>query len=362
MLYKVIGIMSGSSLDGLDIVYTELSEEAGTWNFTILHASCPPYDKEWEDRLGYAEQLSAKEYLLLHTDYGRYIGTQLNYFIETFQLQHKVDLIASHGHTTFHLPSQGMTHQLGDGATIAAVTGLPVVSDLRSLDVAFGGQGAPIVPMGEKLLFHNYRFFLNIGGIANLSIREGDIFRAFDTCPANRVMNMLATEKGISFDKGGVLASRGKVNQTILEQLNTLDYYREAGPKSLANSFGVNVIYPLLNSSTMSTEDKLATMVEHICQQIAKSLRPFQSSDSVQLFTTGGGAFNDFLVERLSYYLTPQGFTIFIPEPTIVSYKEALIMALSGTLRWREQNTVLASVTGASRDSIGGALWLGTEA
>ena len=172
MIYNVIGLMSGSSLDGLDIAYVEFSEKAGQWDYEIKCAGCIGYDEKWTQKLQDAIHLSAKEYQLLHTDYGRYSGEMVNEFIEKFQLDHKINLIASHGHTTFHFPEKRMTHQLGDGAAIAAQTQLPVVSDLRSMDIAFGGQGAPIVPLGEKLLFGDYDYFLNIGGIANVSINS----------------------------------------------------------------------------------------------------------------------------------------------------------------------------------------------
>lgn len=355
--------MSGSSLDGLDIVFTDLQEISGKWAFEINAAGCLEYDDAWDKKLRSAINLSAERYQLLHAEYGKYLGEKVNEFIEMNQLHHQVNLIASHGHTTFHCPEKRMTHQLGDGAAIAAITGLPVVSDLRSLDVAFGGQGAPIVPMGEKLLFPEHRFFLNIGGIANISIRNGDQFIAYDVCPANRVLNMLIAEMNKAFDDGGQIASSGSVNQELLNELNNLDYYSLPHPKSLANSFGTDVIYPLIKKFGLTTADSLCTYTEHIATQINNSLIPFSSEiNSKNLMITGGGAFNTFLVDRIRNLLLPSNFQINVPADEVVNYKEALIMALLGTLRWREQYTVLASVTGASRNSIGGALWLGTEA
>jgi anhydro-N-acetylmuramic acid kinase len=289
-------------------------------------------------------------------------------------LDHKVNLIASHGHTTFHLPAQKMTHQLGDGAAIAAITGLPVISDLRSLDVALGGQGAPIVPMGEKLLFPAYHYFLNIGGIANLSIHNKTTNNenlysakpeiiAFDICAANRVLNMLSSEKGFQYDADGNLAAQGKVNPDLLNRLNRLEYYTLAYPKALANSFGTDIVFPVIKEFQLSVEDALATYVEHISMQVKNSLMPFFDNGKMQsLMITGGGAFNKFLIKKMAEYLSEINFEISIPEDEVVNYKEALIMALLGTLRWREQYTVLSSVTGASRNSIGGALWLGGDA
>src|SRR5690606_3888896 len=207
-------------------------------------------------------------------------------------------LIASHGHTTFHDPAKKMTAQLGDGAAIAAVTQLPVVSDLRSLDVAFGGQGAPIVPIGEKLLLGDHSFFLNIGGIANISFNNEKKYLAFDVCPANRVLNMLATDAGKVFDEGGKMAASGSINQALLDQLNALDYYRQPFPKSLANDFGTNIVYPIIKKSGCTIPNALCTMTEHIAYQIKKSVEELISHQPLHnksLLATGGGAHNSFL-------------------------------------------------------------------
>ena len=374
MVYNVIGLMSGSSLDGVDIAFVEFTETAGKWNYEIKCAACIEYSNEWLQKLQSAIFLSAKDYQLLHSDYGHFLGEMVNQFIDKFQLHHKVSLIASHGHTTFHFPEKKMTHQLGDGAAIAAETKLPVVSDLRSLDIAFGGHGAPIVPLGEKLLFPDHHYFLNIGGIANVSINskstnndnsflDKNEIIAFDICAANRVLNMLAAEKNLSYDKDGKLAAAGKINEDLLQKLNSLNYFSLPYPKSLGNSFGTDIIFPLIKSFDLSTEDSLCTYVEHIALQIKNALIPFFTKSEVQqLMITGGGAFNQFLTRRISIHLCEINFEVFVPEHEVVIYKEALIMALLGTLRWREQYTVLSSVTGASQNSIGGALWLGTDA
>ena len=374
MIYNVIGLMSGSSLDGLDIAFVEFSETAGKWDYKIVCAACIQYEDSWIQKLKNAVNVSALEYQLLHAEYGRFLGERINEFINEFHLHHKVNLIASHGHTTFHLPVQKMTHQLGEGAAIAATTGLPVISDLRALDVALGGQGAPIVPAGEKLLFPGYHYFLNIGGIANLSIHSkatnnGDLYSvkdeilAFDICAANRVLNMLASERGFQYDEDGNLAAQGKVNPDLLNKLNSLEYYSIAYPKSLANSFGTEIVFPMIKEFELSVEDALATYVEHISCQVKNSLMPFFDNGELQpVMVTGGGALNKFLIKKIDEHLAEINFEIFIPADEVVNYKEALIMALLGTLRWREQYTVLSSVTGASRNSIGGALWLGTDA
>ena len=258
-----------------------------------------------------------------------------------------------------------MTAQLGEGASIAAETKLAVVTDLRSLDVAFGGQGAPIVPIGEKLLLNEYDYFLNIGGIANISAKVDDKFIAFDVCAANRVMNMLAQENNIHFDDGGTFAAAGTVNNQLLQTLNGLDYYKQAFPKSLANSFGTETVYPIIKIHTLSIEDVMRTYAEHVVLEIKNAIENIINhlpNKKYKLLVTGGGAFNTFLIKRLKEILLEVNIEIFIPDDNLVKYKEALIMALIGTLRWREEYNSLASVTGAIQNSIGGALWLGTEA
>ncbi len=364
MVYRAIGLMSGSSLDGLDIAFVEFQEQGGHWTYEILEAGCSPYTDEWKTRLSGATGLSARDYLLLHAEYGHYTGQQVNAFIETHNLQYKVAVIASHGHTTFHLPGQKMTAQLGDGSAIAAVTQLPVVSDLRALDVAFSGQGAPIVPIGEKLLFSGYDYFLNIGGIANISA-HAEKYIAFDICPANRVLNLLAGEAGMDMDAGGAMAAGGTVDILLLEKLNALDFYKLTWPKSLANEYGTAVVYPLIKAAGISNTNALATYTEHIAIQAAASVKALQQntpSSSSRLLVTGGGAFNDHLLQRLDHYLSQLGVTTVLPDALLVNYKEALIMAFIGVLRWRQEYNVLSSVTGATRNSIGGALWTGQEA
>ena len=253
-----------------------------------------------------------------------------------------------------------MTAQLGDGAAIAAETQLPVVTDLRALDVAFGGQGAPIVPIGEKLLMNEYSYFLNIGGIANISVNDNP-YIAFDICPANRVLNMLANDVGKSY--GGMIAASGVVNTTLLEKLNDLSYYKLPPPKSLANDFGTDIIYPMIKELGCKTEDALRTYTEHIAYQVKQAMTNSNiPNPGSRLLVTGGGAFNQFLIQRLSEQLKESGIAVIVPDADLVNYKEALIMAFIGVLRWRQENNVLASVTGAARDSIGGALWTGQEA
>jgi anhydro-N-acetylmuramic acid kinase len=360
MQYNVIGLMSGSSLDGLDIAFVHLEETAGRWTFDIQQSSCVPYPVKWKEKLSGVTGLSAKDYLLLHTEYGHWLGHTVNNFLEENNLAYRVQLISSHGHTAFHFPERQMTAQIGDGAAIAAVTGIRTITDLRSVDIALGGQGAPVVPIGEKLLLPEYDFFLNIGGIANLSA-AGDQFIGFDVCPANRILNLLAAETKKGYDENGSLAASGRIDETLLRRLNSLSYYKNSYPKSLSNEFGINDVYPLIVDANIGLSDALATYVEHITMQIANSLKmlkeKFAGRENLRLLITGGGAHNHFLIERLSAAVSRAGFECIIPSKNLVDYKEALIIALMGVLRWREDINVLHTVTGASKDSINGAIW-----
>jgi anhydro-N-acetylmuramic acid kinase len=369
MVYRAIGLMSGSSLDGLDIAFAHFQQHAGKWSYEIKRADCFEYDLAWKKKLQSAIHLNALDYQLLHVAYGHYLGRQVNRFINENNLSFQVQLIASHGHTVFHEPDKKMTAQLGDGASIAAVTGINVVSNLRAMDMALGGQGAPIVPVGEQLLFGEYDFFLNIGGIANISYKQNDHFIAFDVCPANSILNMLSNEAGKDFDDGGAMASKGNIKEQLLKKLNGQDYYSHLYPKSLSNSFGTEIIYPLIKQSGHAIEDALRTYVEHIVQQVGSAVKTLSlinvntaTPENRKLLVTGGGAFHTLLVDRLKHIFSDMHVELIVPAENIIQYKEALIMAFIGVLRWREENNVLASVTGASRNSIGGEVWLGLEA
>jgi anhydro-N-acetylmuramic acid kinase len=364
MVYRAIGVMSGSSLDGLDIAFVEFHENAGNWTYELKNAACYVYNNFWQERLRTATSLNALNYQLLHAEYGHYIGDQINKFIDDHHLHYQAALITSHGHTSFHLPSKKMTAQLGDGAAIAAQTQLPVVTDLRSMDVAFGGQGAPIVPVGEKLLFNGYDFFLNIGGIANISFNT-EKYIAFDVCAANRVLNMLAADAGKEYDEGGKMAASGKIIPQLLEKLNVLDFYKQHFPKSLSNEFGTEIVYPMIRQMNISIDDSLRTYVEHIVLQIKNSvfiLKKESKNKNRKLLVTGGGAFNTFLIQRLTDELIELETEVIVPDENLVKFKEALIMAFIGVLRWRLEYNVFSSVTGALQNSIGGALWMGQEA
>lgn len=351
--YRVIGLMSGSSLDGLDIACCDFSRVDGKWQFSIPHAVCKPYSAEWVKRLREAHQVSSKDLWHLHVDFGRYSGEAVRDFIAEHKIA-DVNLIGSHGHTIFHFPQDGFTTQIGDGAALAVAAGIAVACDFRSTDVAKGGQGAPLVPIGDKLLFGDYKFLLNLGGIANVTM-QGHETVAFDICSANQVLNFYAYQKGLVFDEDGAFAAQGKLDQSLFDALNALDYYQLPYPKSLDNGYSRDVIIPLIEKTHLSIEDKLHTFCEHIAYQIAQSIKSMPHHVSDKLMASGGGVFNGHLMNRIRHYAPVE---VIRPDDAIINNKEALVFAFIGLLRWLGEDNVLASVTGAGSNSVAGALYL----
>ena len=347
--YLAVGIMSGTSVDGADLVLTSFYRD-NKWNFEILKAHTYNYTKEWKNILrGVKYNSPVFEVLKLNNEYGIFLGNLVNDFLK--DVKTKPDVIASHGHTIFHQPFKGVTYQIGNGNNIAAITGIPVITDFRSMDVAFGGQGAPLVPMGDLHLFSEYKYCLNLGGFANISIKENDIIRAFDICPVNIILNLLVSDLGLDFDKDGLVGNRGDVNKKLLSQLNRLAYYRETGPKSLGIEWLDEEFIPVLYYSNLSLEDKMRTVYEHIVQQIKNSI----PDEDEKMLITGGGALNSYLVLLLKQNIKQQ---IVIPSYEIVSFKEALIFAFLGVLRVLGKNNTYASVTGAKHDNCGGSMYI----
>jgi len=350
--YHVIGLMSGTSLDGLDIAYCRFSKIKDQWEYQILEAETIPYSDPWRMRLGNLENSTALEFAFADTEFGHLLGQLTQSFITRHSI-HPV-FIASHGHTIFHQPDKKLTTQIGKGSAIAFETGLPVICDFRSLDVAHGGQGAPLVPIGDKHLFAGYDFCLNLGGFANISFDKGNQRIAFDICPVNMVLNHLTTQLGLLFDEGGYLASTGCIDTMLLDSLNQIPYYHRQPPKSLGKEWVVSSILPLLNHSGLSVPDLLCTFCEHVAIQTGYNTGQQWIK---KLLITGGGARNTFLLERLRAHVIPQ---IIMPDPLTIDFKEALIFAFLGLLRWRNEVNCLKSVTGATSNVSGGSICGGT--
>lgn len=349
--WVIAGLMSGTSLDGLDIAVCRFRKKGMKWTYKLLSTTTIGYSQAMKSKLSSLMNATAQEFAATDAFFGKFSGEQTKKFLLKNKL--KVDLIASHGHTVFHQPEKGFTTQIGNGAYIAAANNIPVVSDFRTMDVALSGQGAPLVPIGDKLLFSEYDYCLNLGGIANISFDANKKRIAGDICPVNILLNKLAEEKGAIFDKDGKMAAKGLVDQTLLKKLNTLPFYKKEFPKSLGREWIDKQVFPLLTNSSLSTEDKLATVCEHIAFQITAAM-PFKKG--AKLLVTGGGAFNNYLIGRIIKH-AGKNTKVIVPDALTISFKEALIFAFLGLKRVIGESNALSSVTGASRDSIGGALY-----
>ncbi len=348
--YTALGLMSGTSLDGVDLALCRFYKNRNKWQFEIIDATTLSYPGKIKKQLQEAHQMPAFDFLIFHKKYGHFLGNLIQSFLSEKDMQ--PDIIASHGHTIFHQPNKGITFQIGDGASIAAQTGINTVCDFRTLDVIMGGEGAPLVPIGDQFLFDDYDYCLNLGGFANISFQDTNKKRiAFDVCPVNTVANYFSRIIGREYDDSGKLGAKGKPIPELLKQLNQLEYYKQKYPKSLGVEWLNDCFYPLLEKYKHIPADILRTHYEHVALQIAKATKHNQQK---KLLITGGGAYNDFLIERIKYHCSHQ---IIIPEKKIIDYKEALIFAFLGVLHLRDEINCLQTVTGAKMDNCGGKMW-----
>lgn len=345
--YFVIGVMSGTSLDGIDLAYLHFVKNE-SWKSKILQAETIPYDGYWISELTNAISYSKEELKVLNSKYTIYLSLVINEFIQSNNI-HKVDAICSHGHTILHQPDKGLTLQIGNLPNIADLLQQNIVCDFRVQDVMLGGQGAPLVPVGDELLFSEYDYCLNLGGFSNLSTVIDGKRIAYDISPVNIVLNKYVSGMGLLYDDEGKIALSGKVHQDLLLELNNLDFYKLEAPKSLGLEWVQKEIFPLIDSFQLSIPDVLRTFVEHIAIQIAS-----QFKKDKKVLVTGGGVFNVFLVDLIQFYSKAE---LIKPNNTLVEYKEALIFGFLGVLRMRNEVNVLASVTGASKDHSSGVIF-----
>lgn len=351
-VYKVLGLMSGTSLDGLDVAYCHLWKKNNTeWDFKIVVAKTIAYTSELKSKLKNAILLSSEEHEALNKYYGQWLGEQAKEFIEKNNCQ--VDFISSHGHTSHHRPNEGYTFQLGDGQQLADASKEKVICDFRSLDVALGGQGAPLVPIGDELLFSDYDFCLNLGGISNVSFQKNNRRIAYDIGLANMPLNYCTQKINLEYDKGGALAASGKIDFKLYDQLNELPYYKLPYPKSTGYEWFMQEVLPLIEGCSGSTADLLHTFIHHNCVQIAVAIKSNSGANSNKVLVSGGGALNAFFIRTLKEKLA-SGTTLDMPSKRLINFKEALVFALMGVLCKEGQINIRSSVTGAIRDSCSG--------
>ncbi len=352
--YNVIGIMSGSSMDGVDLAHCRLWSEGNHWKYEITHAETVPYDEKWRVRLS---QLRGQNSLVLtKTDiyYGRYLGQLVNDFVSRNNL--KPDLIGSHGHTVFHYPEEWISLQVGDGASLSGITNLPVVSQFRQLDVAKGGEGAPLVAIGDEMLFSEYDYCLNLGGFSNISgILNGKRI-AWDICPCNILLNRVARDMGLAYDEDGRIAEAGHIDYPLLGDLNEIPWYTKPWPKSLNRDWINKELWNIVREvRDISNENRMKTLVDHIACQIGDAVDALSDGNAAgkRVLVTGGGAFNKALMEHIR---THSDAEFIVPEPILVNYKEALVFALMAALRVLNLVNIRKETTGASSNSVAGAL------
>lgn len=348
--YLALGLMSGSSLDGLDIALCGLEKNKKHWKFSINEAETIPYPPEWKKKLNDAQHNWGEDLVTIHFDYGKYIGLTIREYLDKWEA--KPEVISSHGHTIFHRPNWGLTVQIGDGPTIAKLSGVTTVYNFRHRDVALGGQGAPLAPMGDDLLFPEYDACLNLGGFSNVSLMLEGKRIGYDICPTNTLLNWMARNHlQKPFDNMGEAGRPGNIDNHLLSNLNSLGFYQKDPPKSLGWEWNYENVIPILEKYNGSWEDLFRTVYEHIALQISLKI---PNGKKKRILVTGGGAHNIFLLELLQQKISSK---FVIPEKKIIDYKESLIFALLGILRIRNEVNVLSAATGAIHDSIGGFIY-----
>ena len=345
--YKVIGVMSGTSLDGIDIIYASFSI-IDHWNFEIHISETIKYSKYWTSILNGLVEKSIEELQQIDKDYSKFLAKVISEFISRNAIK-DIDFVASHGHTALHQPENGFTYQIGNRQILADLLQQKVICDFRVKDVELGGQGAPLVPIGDRLLFGDYDFCLNLGGFANISFETNGQRIAYDICPVNIVLNHYVRQVGLEFDNKGELASQGSINNVLLDGLNSLSFYSQTPPKSLGLEWVNSEVLPIIETYQLSIKDILRTVVEHVAIQISKVL----SVKGAKVLVTGGGAYNDFLIERI---IVLSASEVLIPNAEITEFKEALVFGFLGVLKDREAVNCLKSVTGANKDHSSGKI------
>ncbi len=358
--YQVLGLMSGSSLDGVDLAFCHFDWEQGLVDWKIIQAETLPFNEQWQARLQHLPQASALDFAKTNTYFGHYLAQLVMTFLEKHNLE--PDFIASHGHTIFHDPEKRYTIQIGDGGAMAALTGYPVINQFRTQDIAIDGEGAPLAPIADRYLLPGYDFYLNLGGIANISAAVGDRYLAFDLSGANQILNALAQLADQPFDQGGQLAAQGQLLQPLFDQLNQHPFFEQPYPKSLDNQWTVqHFVQPFL-AYEGTVVDRLCTAVHHIAYQVSQAIQQLVETEQFQqpsyrMIVTGGGAYNHFLLDQIQKYC-PE-IEIVVPESMIIDFKEAALMSLMGVLRLEQHPNTISSVTGARQDTVSGAIYQG---
>ena len=344
---NIIGLMSGTSVDGLDICYVSFDNNDPS-KYEIIDCETIDYDDNLKTKLKNVIEMDNDQIKQIDKEFGEFIGLNVLKFIKKNTL-YKADLISSHGHTVFHEPKFNKTLQIGNGEIINKITKIKTVNNFREQDIQLGGQGAPLVPIGDKLLFDDYKYCLNLGGFTNISVKDSRTIYAYDICPLNTVLNHYANKLGYECDLGGKLSKKGVINIDLFNELNDLDYYKKSYPKSLGLEFVIENIFPITEKYKIKEVDILATYIEHASFQIKRNI-----DNGSKVLLTGGGTFNNNLIKTLNH---DSKINFIVPDKTIINYKESLIFALLGYLKINGKVNCLRSVTGASNDHSSGDIY-----
>ena len=347
--YHIIAAMSGTSLDGLDLIDVTFTFD-GKWNFKIHYSETISYSKFWKQKLKNLIQITTDELKQTDEDYTKYLSELIQEFISKNRIEN-IDFISSHGHTALHQPKRQLTYQIGNLPLLAELLGQTIICDFRVQDVELGGQGAPLVPIGDQFLFSEYDYCINLGGFANLSTNVNGIRIAYDVCPTNIVLNHYVADLGYDYDDKGKIAETGLINELLLKELNALEFYKKEYPKSLGLEWVKEVVFPLIDKFNLKIEDILKTFTEHIAIQISKEIN---AKENAKVLITGGGAYNDYLISRIK---SKTQNSIILPSKEIIEFKEALIFGLLGVLKFRGEVNCLKSVTGAKQDHSSGKIF-----
>ena len=348
--YYAIGLMSGTSLDGLDIAYTKFVLENNKWTFKLLSCKSVSYTSEMKSKLKYATGMSGLELTTFDIELGRFFANEVVCFIAEEKIT-EVDVIGSHGHTIFHQPEKGFTLQIGDASLIHNKTRKTVVADFRSQDVTLGGQGAPLVPIGDKLLFSDYDYRINLGGFANISFEDNGNTSAFDICAVNTILNKYSNDLGFEYDDKGEISKRGKMIPDLFNELEGIDFYQQSPPKSLGVEWNEKVLLPILEKySNKKIEDVMHTYTKHVALQISKVLK----GNGKKVLISGGGAFNEYLTSLIKKDCSHE---IIIESKELTDFKEAIIFSFLAILRIRGEVNCLAEVTGARMNHSSGVVF-----
>jgi anhydro-N-acetylmuramic acid kinase len=349
----ILGAMSGSSLDGLDLAICSFTDQS---IFTIHNSTTIELPLDLRTKLKNFSTLNAFQIADLDAYFALFSAHSIRDFTNNWI--GGISLVVSHGHTLYHNPANAVSWQIGNGGIIAAVTGIDTLCDLRVQDVALGGQGAPLAALVDLNLFKDYTGLLNLGGIANITINQSNTVYSWDISPCNQVFNHLAQKEGKEFDKGGSIARSGKILMELIHKWQENTYFSQMPPKSMDNTWVKENYIKEIDKIDQPVKILMASFAEFVAIQLSKDLKSLDLNPG-KILVTGGGAFNAHFISRLKVHLSPLNWVVEVAEESLINYKEAMLMAYMGHRYINKKTNTISTATGAEKDLISGALYLG---